>query len=123
MGSQPIPRRWLDHPTHVHNRLITSVVLNNIERQEVANAITDQLSKAKAETTFLLPLLGCGEWDREDADLHNAEGYGVFCKQIRDCCPGNVVLKEIDAHINDAEFAESALAVFDQWCQQGVVRV
>jgi len=122
VGSQPIPERWVEHPMHVHNRLITSVVLNDTERQEVANAITEQMAKAKAETVFLLPLLGCGEWDREGADLHNAAGYAIFCDQIRLRCSDNVVLKEIDAHINDAEFAEVALAVFDQLCKEGLVQ-
>lgn len=123
VGSQPIPERWCEHPMHEHNRLITSVVLNDSERQEVANAINDQMAKAKAETVFLLPLLGCGEWDREGADLHNAQGYAAFCDQIKRGCPDNVDLQEISAHINDAEFAEVALSVFDQWCKDGVVRV
>lgn len=121
VGHQPIPQRWQQYPMHHHNRLITSVVLDNDERRSVANAICDQMAQATAETVFLLPLAGCGEWDREGADLHNAEGYGVFCEQMRQRCPANVELEEIDAHINDAEFAERALAVFDRWCEQGVV--
>lgn len=121
VSSEPIPEHWQHHLTHVHNRLITSVVLNNDERCVVANAITDQLALATSDTVFLLPLAGCGEWDREGADLHNAEGHAVFCDQIRRGCPDNVALEEVDAHINDEEFAQRALAVFDRWCEQGVV--
>lgn len=119
--SQPLATRWKEHDTHVHNRLITSVVLNDDERREVANAIAQQLSQATSDTAFLLPSLGCGEWDREGAPLHDAEGYAVFCEQIRERCPENVVLHEIDAHINDDEFVTCALEVFDQWCADGVV--
>ncbi len=121
VSSQPLAPRWADHMTHVHNRLITSVVLSTPERREVADAITRQLGQATANTALLLPLRGCGEWDREGADLHDAKAYAAFCEQIRQQCPDNVVLTEIDAHINDAEFAEQALAVFDQWCDQGIV--
>lgn len=119
--SQPLAERWAEHPTHVHNRLITSVVLNNAERREVADAVSRQLTKATADTAFLLPLSGCGEWDREGAPLHDAEGYAVFCDQIRQHCPDNVELYEIDAHINDDAFADRALAIFDQWCAEGIV--
>lgn len=122
ISSQPLASRWTDHLTHVHNRLITSVVLNTQERREVGDAIAHQLAKATASTTFLLPLRGCGEWDREGADLHDAQGYAAFSEQIRQQCPENVVLVEIDAHINDAEFSEMALTVFDQWCDQGIVK-
>ena len=74
VSTEALPSRWKDHVTHVHNRLITSVVLNTDERQEVANAINQQLAQAKADTTLLLPLAGCGEWDREGAPLHDAPG-------------------------------------------------
>ena len=65
VSTEALPSRWKDHVTHVHNRLITSVVLNTDERREVANAINQQLAQAKADTTLLLPLAGCGEWDRD----------------------------------------------------------
>ena len=35
--------------------------------------------------------------------------------------PGNVDLVEIDAHINDAAFAEIALRIFDRWVADGLV--
>lgn len=123
VGSQPVPERWQHHLTHVHNRLITSVVLNDNERCVVADAIAEQLAKATAEAVFLLPLAGCGEWDREGADLHNAEGYAAFCDQVRKRCPDNVTLEEVDAHINDDLFATRALAVFDRWCERGIVPI
>ena len=119
--SQPLAEHWKNHDTHVHNRLITSVVLNNDERRSVADAINEQLSQATGKTVFLLPLAGCGEWDREGAPLHDAEGYAAFCDQIHLTSPDNVVLEEIDGHINDDVFADKVLAVFDQWCAEGIV--
>ena len=123
VSTEALPSRWKDHVTHVHNRLITSVVLNTDERREVANAINQQLAQAKADTTLLLPLAGCGEWDREGAPLHDAPGYSAFCKQIKEHCPNNVELMEIDAHINDSAFTDKALAVFDAWCDNGIVKI
>ena len=121
--TEPLAEHWKDHELHVHNRLITSVVLNNDERRTVADAVTRQLSKATSKTTFLLPLLGCGEWDRVGAPLHDAEGYAAFCEQVRLRCPDNVELIDIDAHINDDIFVDQALAVFDAWCADGSVQL
>ena len=97
-------------------------MLNTDERREVANAIKQQLAQATAKTTLILPLAGCGEWDREGAPLHDAPAYSAFCKQIKQHCPDNVELMEIDAHINDSAFTDKALAVFDAWCEDGIVK-
>ncbi|WP_417676947.1 Tm-1-like ATP-binding domain-containing protein [Roseibium sp.] len=122
VGWQPIADKWSEHLQHAHNRLLTSIVLNTEEREEVARAHCVQLAKAKGPTALILPVGGCGEWDRPGADLHDAEGLAAFIAAMRDGCPGNVDLHEIDAHINDAAFAEKALEIFDRWDREGLVR-
>ena len=37
-------------------------------------------------------------------------------------CPENVELHAMAAHINDAEFCDTALEIFDGWCADGVVK-
>jgi uncharacterized protein (UPF0261 family) len=81
-----------------------------------------KLAGATGEVTFLLPLQGCNEWDREGADLHDAAGLAAFIDEMRAHCPANVKLRELDAHINDAAFSDAALAVFDDWLAKGVVK-
>ncbi|MCP5072161.1 MAG: UPF0261 family protein [Rhodobacteraceae bacterium] len=122
IGWQPLPEKWSQHPTHAHNRLLTSVVLNTEERREVAQAHARQLAEAKGETAFLLPRGGCGEWDRPGADLHEPSGLTAFCETIENDLPRNVNLHALDCHINDAEFAEAALKIFDEWVERGVVK-
>jgi len=120
-GWREIPEKWQGHIKHAHNRLLTSIVLNNEERRAVAIAHTTQLSKAKSETVFILPTGGCGEWDRPGGDLYDPEGLAAFCDQVRKSCPKNVTLKEIEAHINDMAFADVAISIFDEWCDRGIV--
>ena len=78
---------------------------------------------AAAPVTLFLPLQGCNEWDRPGADLHDAEGLAAFCDEIRTTCPGNVTLRELDAHINDDAFCEAVLAVFDGWVADRTIAV
>lgn len=122
VGWRPIPDKWADHPSHAHNRLLTSIVLNDEERRAVARAHGAALAAATGPSVFLLPTGGCGEWDRPGADLHDPGGLAAFCDEMRAACPATTELAEIDAHINDAAFAETALKIFDGWVASGVVR-
>lgn len=117
-----VPAKWQHHDSHIHNRLITSIVLDAEGRCLVADAHTERLADARAETVMLLPLDGSGEWDREGAPLHDAASYRAFRQRIHERCPANVTLVDVDAHINDVAFAERALAVFDDWCERGIVK-
>ncbi len=121
VGWQGVPDKWAHHPSHAHNRLITSIVLNNDERREVARAHATQLEKAVGPTAFIMPCLGFGEWDREGADLHDKEGLEAFLDELRRALPDTASCHEIDAHINDDAFADKALEIFDDWRAQGLV--
>lgn len=121
IGWQPLPEKWSEHPYHEHNRLLTSIVLDEHERKLVAEAHCKQLATAKGPVAIILPQDGLGEWDRAGADLHNAAGLGQFMKDIDAEMPANVDVHKIDCHINDAEFAQKALEIFDTWCATGVI--
>jgi len=122
VGWHPVPDRFRDHPSHAHNRLISSIVLNTAERREVARAICAKLAQATGPVTLFLPLHGGNEWDREGALLADAKGLAAFCDEIRSRCPANVTLTELDAHINDAAFTEAVLRQFDDWVVNGIVK-
>lgn len=121
VGWQPMPDKWADHPKHAHNRLLTSIVLNDEERRSVARAHSDQLAQATGPVAMLLPQDGLGEWDRVGADLHNKEGLQQFLAELENTLPDSVQKHRIEGHINDPIFADTALQVFDQWRDRGLV--
>ncbi|MGR3615148.1 MAG: Tm-1-like ATP-binding domain-containing protein [Paracoccaceae bacterium] len=121
VGWQDTPAPLEGRPTHAHNRLLTSAMLEAEERRQVAQSICTKLSRAKGPVTILLPNQGCNEWDRAGADLHDADGLAAFCDEMRASCPDNAHLIDLDAHINDAKFCAKALDVFDEWVRDGVV--
>lgn len=121
VGWQPMPDALKHLPSHAHNRLLTSVVLDNPGRQRVAQAHGERLVQAQGPTALILPNGGCGEWDRPGNDLHDAGGLSVFMDEMRRCCPENATLHDIQAHINDPEFSDKALEVFDEWCANGTI--
>lgn len=121
VGWNPLPERFAASPSHAHNRLLSSVVLDGPQRRMVARAVMEKLAAATGETVFLLPLEGGNEWDRAGGPLHDAEGLAAFIDEVRKTCPGNVRLIEVPGHINDAAFTEAALAVVDGWVAAGLL--
>jgi uncharacterized protein (UPF0261 family) len=119
---QPLPEALQGRPAHAHNRLITSVVQTPDERRKMAKTMCEKLAQATGPTTFLLPTRGGNEWDRPGNPLSDAQGLSAFCEAVRAHCPKNVKLIELDAHINDAAFCDAALAQFDKWIAEGVVK-
>ncbi|MDR0808083.1 MAG: Tm-1-like ATP-binding domain-containing protein [Gemmobacter sp.] len=119
VGWHPLPERFRASPSHAHNRILSSVVLNAQERRAVARAICDKLAEAQGPVTLLLPLHGGNEWDRTGGPLADAEGLAAFCAELRAACPPNVELVELDSHINDPDFSAAALTVIDRWITDG----
>lgn len=120
-GWETIPEKWRNHPRHAHNRLITSIVLDQDEVRQNARAHCSALAKARGATALLLPDGGCGEWDRPGAGLHNPDGLDAFLEAFRTNCPANVQVHNLAVHINDTAFVDAALAIFDGWCAEGIV--
>jgi uncharacterized protein (UPF0261 family) len=121
VGWQPMAAGWASHMKHEHNRLLTSIVLKAAETEMVARAHSEQLAKAEGPVAIILPEQGLGEWDREGADLHNPDGLAAFLTELETTLPGNVQAHRIPCHINDADFANKALEIFDGWCAAGLV--
>ena len=121
IGWEPLPDKWSEHMKHEHNRLLTSIVLDDDERRLVARAHSAQLAKATGPVAMLMPEQGLGEWDRAGADLHNQAGLSAFLLELEQTLPRNVVAHRIECHINDAKFADKALEVFDSWRASGFI--
>ncbi|WP_323771823.1 Tm-1-like ATP-binding domain-containing protein [Antarctobacter sp.] len=122
VGWQEVPARLAGQEVHAHNRLLSSVMMTPDQRREMARAICDKLASASGPVVLLLPLQGGNEWDRPGSPLCDPEGLRGFLEEIRACCPANVRLVELDAHINDPAFADAALEVFDGWAAGGQLR-
>ena len=121
VGWHARPAHLQDRPAHAHNRLLTSVVMNADERREMARVMCARLAQAQGPVVFLLPTQGGNAWDRPGGPLSDPEALAVFVEAVREHCPANVTLVELDAHINDPAFSEAALAVVDGWIASGVL--
>jgi uncharacterized protein (UPF0261 family) len=116
-----MPERFAGRPSHDHNRLIASVGIDVNMRREFARELASRLRQAQGPVHLVLPLQGIQEWDRAGAPLHDAEGLAGMMDEMSRCDWGFAEISRIDAHINDAAFVQTVLAVFDDWLARGLL--
>jgi uncharacterized protein (UPF0261 family) len=117
----PPTQKLAGREVHTHNRLIACAQLSIKEKIQVARIIAAKLARSKGPCAFIMPLLGVDEWDKADGPFHDPEGLQAFADTIKDALGDSVELHEIDAHINDQQFAQTALDIFDRWVEQGLI--
>ncbi len=122
VGWQDVPLALSGQEVHAHNRLLSSVMMTAEQRRQMAKTMCAKLAGANGPVVLLLPLQGGNEWDRPGGPLSDPEGLSLFVDEIRQNCPDNVSLIELDAHINDAAFSEAAMNVFDSWISDGTIK-
>lgn len=121
-GWQEIPAQFQDRPFHAHNRLIKSSGLNAEERRETAREMAKRLGAAKAPVHVILPNGGIEEWDREGGEAHYPEAFAAFCDEMRKEMTDPIRFTELDCHINDQAFVDTALKILDEWIADGTVQ-
>ena len=121
-GWQDIPEQYSDRPFHAHNRLIKSSALNNDERRGTAREIAKRLADSSAPAHVILTTQGNEEWDKPGGPAHDPDGLAAFVDEMRNAIKPPVMMTELDAHINDQAFADTALEIFDAWVADGTVK-
>ena len=115
------PPQFNGQATHAHNRLISSVLIDGPMRRSVARAIGQRLGQARGRSCLLVPRHGVEQWDRVGQPLHDPLGLSALLDELPRSLTKATESRYIDAHINDAEFADAALAVFDAWVSDGTI--
>lgn len=121
LAAEPLPEALKDHQFHQHNRLITCAKATAEERVAVARHVAGELAKSDAPTCFLLPRRGICAWDREDGPLYDPLAMSAMSEAFVAEIRSPVRLIDLDCHINDPLYVETALEIFDAWLADGTV--
>jgi uncharacterized protein (UPF0261 family) len=104
---ETVPEKFASRKFHVHNSSVTLMRTTPEENAKLGEEICRKLSAAKGPVTIMLPLQGVSAIDRAGQPFDDPVARETLYNAIR-ARRGNTDLLEIDAHINDEQFAEAA---------------
>ncbi len=110
-----MPPEYRKRNFEIHNPMVTLVPTNDEEKSVVLDLMIERVNKAKGPTIMLVPLKGFSRLDKEGMPFHDPS----VPKRVRDELKGRinnrlVKVAEVDAHINDPFFGETAVDLFTE---------
>jgi len=106
-GRESVPERFGDRKFHRHNENVTLMRTTVRENAALGREIGRKVREARGPSVIVLPLKGVSALDREGQAFEDPAAREALFAGIRESC-GGVPVIEIDAHVNDARFAEGA---------------
>ncbi|HUL36551.1 MAG TPA: Tm-1-like ATP-binding domain-containing protein [Thermodesulfobacteriota bacterium] len=96
-----------------HNPSITLVRTSSEEMKTIGKIMASKLNEARGLTIVMIPLRGFSYPNRKGEALYDEEGNQVFIKTLKRNLKGVKVI-EVDAHINDPQFANAAAQTMEE---------
>jgi uncharacterized protein (UPF0261 family) len=113
---ETVPVKFVGRKFHVHNAFVTLMRTTPEENAQIGKWIVERLNQMQGRVRFLLPLRGISAIDAEGKPFYDPVADAALFNAIRknwQSAP-NRKLIEIDAHINDAAFADAAVAALHE---------
>ncbi len=105
---EALAERYNDRKKYYHNPNITLINTTGEELKIIAATFAEKLNKSRGKIRFLYPAQGFCSQDKEGLALWNPDGNAVFLEELKRNLRQDISIIEVDAHINDDEFANVA---------------
>ena len=102
-----VPQRFQGRTLYKHNASVTLMRTSAEECSEVGRRIASQLNRAKGPVVLMLPLKGVSMIDADGQPFHNPRANRELFAALKSHVGPNVRVRELDAHINDPDFAHA----------------
>ncbi|HSA57114.1 MAG TPA: Tm-1-like ATP-binding domain-containing protein [Gemmatimonadaceae bacterium] len=102
-----VPRRFDARTLYRHNPSVTLMRTTPDECREIGRRIAEQLNRATGSVSVLLPLRGVSMIDAPGQPFHDPAADQALFEALRRHLDPRVRVRELDAHINDLEFAHA----------------
>jgi len=106
---ETVPQRFEMRRLYQHNPTVTLMRTTPDENDRLGKEIAEKASAARGPTAILVPLRGVSAIDREGQPFWWPEADQALFQSLRHWLAPQVELIELDLHINDPEFADSAV--------------
>lgn len=106
---ETVPDRFADRNLLVHNPTVTLMRTTAGEMAELGTSIGNKLAGASAPAEVVWPLRGVSAVDAPGGPFEDGPADAAGLATLREALDGTAVpVHEVDAHLNDAEFAVGA---------------
>jgi uncharacterized protein (UPF0261 family) len=109
---ETVPEKYRERTLYRHNSSVTLMRTTPAENATLGKQIAEKASSAIGPVTIVLPLRGVSAIDCPGQPFYDREADEALFNAIRQNLKPTVKLVEVDAHINDAAFAEQLFAEF-----------
>jgi uncharacterized protein (UPF0261 family) len=110
---EDIPSDILKRKYVIHNPIHTHVKANYPEMFELGQFIAERLGRSKGYATVLVPSRGFSQLNRDGGPIYEPESDAGFLEGLeagfKKSPSDRATIKVVDMHINDPEFAETAV--------------
>ncbi len=106
-----VPERFKERRLYQHNPTVTLMRTTPEENDKLGKEIAEKASASTGRTAIVLPLKGVSAIDAEGQPFWWPEADRALFQSIRNWLSPHVELIELEAHVNDAEFAEKVVEV------------
>ncbi len=110
-----VPARFADRTLYVHNPSITLMRTTPEECAELGRRLGTKLSAATGPVALFVPLRGISAISGEDGPFADPDADAALLAGLRETLAPSVELHEVDAHVNDPEFAVAMAARLDDF--------
>jgi uncharacterized protein (UPF0261 family) len=107
---ETVPEKFRSRNFYQHNPTVTLMRTTPQENDRLGKEIAQKASAARGPTAVLVPLRGVSAIDREGQPFWWPEADQTLFQSLRNWIGPQAQLIELDCHINDAEFAQAAVA-------------
>jgi uncharacterized protein (UPF0261 family) len=106
-----VPQKFMNRRFYQHNPTVTLMRTTPEENDKLGKEIAEKASASRGPTAILLPLGGVSAIDAPGQPFWWPEADASLFQSIRNWLSPRVELIEVQGHINDAAFADKAVAV------------
>ncbi|HJX38436.1 MAG TPA: Tm-1-like ATP-binding domain-containing protein [Anaerolineae bacterium] len=108
-----VPAKFAGRRTYYHDFRVC-VRSTAAELEVVARILADKLNEAAGPVKFLVPLRGWSSASRHCEPLFDPEADRAFVDALKGSLKPDIEIREIDAHIDDMEYAQAAVSHLHQ---------
>jgi uncharacterized protein (UPF0261 family) len=103
---ESVPERYRGRKSYFHNPVATLVRLDADEESALGRMVAERLNEARGPVHVVAPTRGFSLADAEGGALWDPEADRAFLDALRDALRPEISYETVDAHVDDAAFAD-----------------